>query len=134
MVYDVERFHGTNAVARELESLKGMLNHVGRNMWITVTMEIIAESITETRERQEFLKRLYETFYAKYDPKRADRDGIVYTPSEVVDFIVKSTNYLLKRTSDVASRMRRSLYWIRSLERERSLYMCWSRSALTNWR
>ena len=96
MVYDVEGFHATNAVARELESLKGMLNMPERYVDYS-TMEVIAESITGTMERQEFLKRLYETFYEKYDPKRVDRDGIVYTPSAVVDFIVKSTDYLLRK-------------------------------------
>ncbi len=96
MVYDVEGFHATNAVARELESLKKMLDIPERHIDYS-TMEVIAESITGTMERQEFLKRLYETFYEKYDPKRADRDGIVYTPSAVVDFIVKSTDYLLRK-------------------------------------
>ena len=95
MVYDVEGFHATNAVARELESLRGMLDMPERHVDYS-TMEVIAESITGTMERQEFLKRLYETFYEKYDPKRADRDGIVYTPSAVVDFIVKSTDCLLR--------------------------------------
>ena len=96
MVYDVEAFQGTNAVARELESLKGLLGLPESRVDYS-DMEVIAESITGTAERQEFLKRLYETFYERYDPKRADRDGIVYTPSEVVEFIVKSTDHLLRK-------------------------------------
>ena len=96
MVYNVESFHASNAVARELEKLKKMLNLDSTEIDYS-SMEIIAESLTDTKERQEFLKRLYETFYEKYDPKTADRDGIVYTPSEVVDFMIKSTNELLKK-------------------------------------
>ena len=96
MVYDVETFQGTNAVARELESLKGPLGLPESRVDYS-DMEVIAASITGTAERQEFLKRLYETFYEKYDPKKADRDGIVYTPTEVVDFIVKSTDHLLQK-------------------------------------
>ena len=96
MVYDVEAFQGTNAVARELETLKELLGLTeGRVDYSDI--EVIAESITGTGERQEFLKRLYETFYERYDPKKADRDGIVYTPTEVVEFIVKSTDYLLRK-------------------------------------
>ena len=96
MVYDVQAFQGSNAVARELESLKGLLGLPESRVDYS-DMEVIAESITGTAERQEFLKRLYETFYERYDPKKADRDGIVYTPSQVVEFIVKSTDYLLRK-------------------------------------
>ena len=96
MVYDVEAFQGTNAVARELENLKGLLGLTKSRVDYS-DIEVIAESITGTGERQEFLKRLYETFYERYDPKKADRDGIVYTPTEVVEFIVKSTDHLLRK-------------------------------------
>ena len=96
MVYDVEAFHETNAVARELESLKELLGLTESRVDYS-DIEVIAESITGTGERQEFLKRLYETFYERYDPKKADRDGIVYTPTEVVEFIVKSTDHLLRK-------------------------------------
>ena len=96
MVYDVEAFQGSNAVARELETLKELLGLTESRVDYS-DIEVIAESITSTGERQEFLKRLYETFYERYDPKKADRDGIVYTPTEVVEFIVKSTDYLLRK-------------------------------------
>ena len=96
MVYDERDFHHANVVARELESLKELLGVSDRQVSYE-TMELIAESITGTEQRQEFLKKIYETFYEKYDPARADRDGIVYTPSEVVNFMVASTDQLLKR-------------------------------------
>ena len=96
MVYDVEAFQGTNAVARELETLKELLGLPESRVDYS-DIEVIAESITGTGERQEFLKRLYETFYEQYDPKKADRDGIVYTPTEVVEFIIKSTDHLLRK-------------------------------------
>ena len=96
MVYDVEAFQGSNAVARELETLKELLGLTESRVDYS-DIEVIAESITGTGERQEFLKRLYETFYERYDPKKADRDGIVYTPTEVVEFIVKSTDHLLRK-------------------------------------
>ena len=94
MVYDMEAFQGSNAVARELETLKELLGLTESRVDYS-DIEVIAESITGTGERQEFLKRLYETFYERYDPRKADRDGIVYTPTEVVEFIIKSTDHLL---------------------------------------
>ncbi len=96
MIYNEQDFHNTNTVARELESLKNLLN-LDKHKINYDTIELIAESITEPDQKQEFLKRIYETFYAKYDPDRADKNGIVYTPSEVVNFIVKSTDELLKK-------------------------------------
>lgn len=96
MVYDNHDFHNTNAVARALESLKNLLN-ISNGHVDYQTMELIAESITDSDQRQEFLKKIYETFYEKYDPAKADKDGIVYTPSEVVNFMVASTDQLLKK-------------------------------------
>ena len=96
MVYDERDFHHANVVARELESLKELLDisdsHVSYD-----TMELIAESITDMEQRQEFLKQIYEMFYEKFDPAKADKDGIVYTPSEVVNFMVASTDQLLRK-------------------------------------
>lgn len=104
LVYDVTDFHETNAVARSLEDLKKTLKMPYEKISYK-TIELIAESVTETDQRQEFLKKVYETFYEKYDPDRADKDGIVYTPSEAVNFMVRSADYLLgkhfdKRMSD----------------------------------
>ena len=96
LVYDVTDFHETNVVARSLEDIKKTLS-MPHDKISYKTMELIAESVTDTDQRQEFLKKVYETFYEKYDPDRADKDGIVYTPSEAVNFMVKSTDELLKK-------------------------------------
>jgi predicted helicase len=47
-------------------------------------------------EKQTFLKKVYENFYKAYNPKGADKLGIVYTPSEIVQFQIKATDYLLE--------------------------------------
>ena len=54
-----------------------------------------ASSIVDHHEKQKFLKVLYENFYKVYNPKAADRLGVVYTPNEVVQFMLESTDYLL---------------------------------------
>ncbi|MEZ5146957.1 MAG: hypothetical protein R2759_07725 [Bacteroidales bacterium] len=36
-------------------------------------------------------------FTEAYNPKAADRPGVVYTPTGIVDFMVDSTNYLLEK-------------------------------------
>lgn len=96
MVYDNQDFHKTNTVARSLENLKNLLNLPPPSRSTYQTIELIAESITDSDQRQEFLKRLYETYYNKHDPEKAKKEGIVYTPLEVVNFMVKSVNHILK--------------------------------------
>lgn len=96
LVYDVTDFHETNAVARSLEDLKKTLKMPYKKISYK-TIELIAESVTDTDQRQKFLKKVYETFYEKYDPDRADKDGIVYTPSEAVNFMVRSADHLLEK-------------------------------------
>ena len=96
LVYDLNDFHATNAVARSLEGLIGTLD-LPSNGVSYKTMELAAESLTETDQKQDFLKKVYETFYKKYDPAKADKDGIVYTPSEAVRFMVRSTDELLQK-------------------------------------
>ncbi|NJN61373.1 MAG: N-6 DNA methylase [Coleofasciculaceae cyanobacterium RL_1_1] len=40
---------------------------------------------------------VYENFYQAYNPKAADRLGIVYTPSAIVRFMIESVDYLLSQ-------------------------------------
>ena len=56
-----------------------------------------ADEIAEYSEKQRFLKAVYEDFYKAYNPAAADRLGVVYTPNEVVDFIIRGTDHLLQK-------------------------------------
>ena len=47
-------------------------------------------------EKQKFIKAVYEDFYKVYNPKAADKLGVVYTPNEVVDFMIRGTDHLLR--------------------------------------
>ena len=50
----------------------------------------------ETREaRQNFIKKIYGNFLESADKKGAEKHGIVYTPVEVIDFIIESVDVLL---------------------------------------
>ena len=56
----------------------------------------------ETREaRQNFIKKIYGNFLESADKKGAERHGIVYTPVEVIDFIIQSVDTLLQRHFDL---------------------------------
>ena len=48
-------------------------------------------------EKQTFLKVIYERFYKVYNPKAADRLGVVYTPHEIVKFMVEGADWLCQK-------------------------------------
>ncbi|MCB1025209.1 MAG: N-6 DNA methylase, partial [Acidobacteria bacterium] len=56
-----------------------------------------ASRIADHTEKQKFLKVIYEEFYKVYNPKGADRLGVVYTPNEIVRFMIESTDHLLEK-------------------------------------
>jgi predicted helicase len=49
------------------------------------------------KSRQDLIRNLYDTFFQTAFPRMAARLGIVYTPVEVVDFILHSADYALKK-------------------------------------
>ena len=55
-----------------------------------------ARGIDNSKGRQRVLLELYEKFFQKALKKDAERLGIVYTPVEVVDFILHSANEVLQ--------------------------------------
>jgi len=59
-----------------------------------------ASQIADHQEKQKFLKAVYENFYSAYNPLGADRLGIVYTPNEIVKFMIESTDSLLDKYFD----------------------------------
>ncbi|MDE0510345.1 MAG: DEAD/DEAH box helicase family protein [Gammaproteobacteria bacterium] len=56
-----------------------------------------ASGIDNAEGRQKVIIELYEKFFKTAFPKMAESLGIVYTPVEVVDFILDSTDALLKQ-------------------------------------
>ena len=55
-----------------------------------------AAGITEVRGKQKIIVDLYNKFFQKAFPRLKEKLGIVYTPVEVVDFIIHSINDALK--------------------------------------
>ena len=61
-------------------------------------METRVEGIDNFEGKQKVMKELYETFFSTAFPKMAERLGIVYTPNEIVNFILKGSDEILKKT------------------------------------
>lgn len=103
-IFDENQFHRENNIARELESVintffSGALKKtaLAKLQHYSKAINAAAASIADHHEKQKFLKVVYETFYKSYNPKSADRLGVVYTPSEIVKFMIESTDYLLNK-------------------------------------
>ncbi len=103
-VFGEEQFHRENNVAMQLDSLERTFftgdvrrNAVERLRAYYGAIGRAADEIADYAEKQEFLKRLYEDFYKAYNPAAADRMGVVYTPNEIVDFIIRGADALSRR-------------------------------------
>lgn len=103
-IFDEPHFHRENNVAKELEGVVETFftrsirqQTLNRIKHYYDTINATAAGIADHHEKQKFLKVVYETFYKSYNPKAADRLGVVYTPNEIVRFMIKSTDYLLHK-------------------------------------
>jgi len=103
-IFDEPHFHQENNVARELNKVletffTGVIRRqtLGNIKHYYDTINARAAQIADHHEKQKFLKVVYENFYKGYNPKAADKLGIVYTPNEIVRFMIESTDSLLHR-------------------------------------
>jgi predicted helicase len=71
---------------KEIESLQPFYESVKKNV----------EGITTTEGRQDLIRKLFEKFFKYALPMSAEKFGIVYTPIEIVDFIINSVDDILK--------------------------------------
>lgn len=63
--------------------------------------EILKDFGKRTR-REDPVVHFYETFLAEYDPKMRESRGVYYTPEPVVNYIIKSVDYVLKNKFNIS--------------------------------
>ena len=61
-----------------------------------VPTEMLRTSFAHTNQHQDPVIHFYETFLAEYDPQRRVDRGVYYTPPQVISYIVRSVDALLK--------------------------------------
>lgn len=83
-VYDKLERH---SLSDETKSLSSLYKSIGDN----------ANYAKSDKEKQEIIKNLYDNFFNNAFKKESEKLGIVYTPIEVVDFIIHSVNYAIKK-------------------------------------
>ena len=103
-VFDDSDFHQHNNVARELYALEGEFftgalkkNTLKGLEAYYAAIRAAAAQIGSHSEKQTFLKVIYENFYKVYNTKAADRLGVVYTPNEIVRFMIDGADWLCEQ-------------------------------------
>ena len=54
------------------------------------------DGITTREARQNFIRKIYDNFFKGYAKKETEQLGIVYTPVEIIDFILNSVQHVLR--------------------------------------
>ncbi|MBD9475206.1 DEAD/DEAH box helicase [Achromobacter sp. ACM01] len=80
----------TQALDKEHETLEGFYASVRER----------ASGITDPKGRQKIIVELYDKFFKTAFPRMVERLGIVYTPVEIVDFILHSADAALQKHFD----------------------------------
>jgi predicted helicase len=103
-VFGNDDFHRENNVAKALHTLDAGFwkGDIKRQTLAALepyyaAIRSTAALISSHSEKQGFLKALYENFYKVYNPKAADKLGVVYTPNEIVRFMIESTDWLCEK-------------------------------------
>ncbi len=103
-VFAEDQFHRENDIAQRLDGLEQTFftgdvrrQAIDRLRTYYGAIGRAADDIADYAEKQGFLKAVYEDFYKAYNPAAADRLGVVYTPNEVVDFIIRGADHLLRK-------------------------------------
>ena len=103
-IFDVGEFMQRNNIAAEIEKVVIALTSrsFSRDKFLKeldrfyVAIEDAADTIPDFSEKQKFLNTVYEQFFQGFAVERADTLGIVYTPQEIVDFMLASVEEILK--------------------------------------
>ncbi len=92
-----------NPISKALDKMVQKLSTLGlqgetkdlKNLYESVKTEALRTK--SHKSQQELIKNLYNTFFKEAFKKQSEKLGIVYTPIEVVDFILRATNGILKK-------------------------------------
>lgn len=89
-----------NPVTQIMESmvkkLKGMETEIKDLEPFYDSVKKTVEGVTSKEGRQEIIRKLFEKFFKYALPSSAEKFGIVYTPIEIVDFIINSVSDVMK--------------------------------------
>ena len=101
-LFDGYDFAGKNPVSRALQRIIDVVENVTEDCdkrsleKFMHSVKLRAEGVESAEGKQKIIIELYDKFFKSALPKTVEKLGIVYTPVECVDFIIRSVNDVLK--------------------------------------
>lgn len=102
-LFETYRFVNKNPVSQAMESIldlmdkQGLLKEQEQLDDFYDSVRVRAEGIDNLKAKQDIIIQLYDKFFKVGFKETTERLGIVFTPTEVVDFIIHSVDDVLKK-------------------------------------
>ncbi|MBA9083225.1 putative helicase [Bartonella chomelii] len=102
VLFEGYQFVRDNPVSRAMQRMLDVLNEANLEKEskdlekFYDSVKLRASGITDPQAKQNLILELYDKFFRYAFPRTAEKLGIVYTPVEVVDFIIHSVNEVLQ--------------------------------------
>jgi predicted helicase len=103
VLFEGHQFTSENPVSRAMQRVLDVLDEANLDKEskdlekFYASVRLRASGITDPQAKQRLVVELYEKFFAKAFKRTTDKLGIVYTPVEIVDFIIHSVNEVLQQ-------------------------------------
>ncbi|WP_455479308.1 DEAD/DEAH box helicase [Bartonella sp. B23] len=102
VLFEGYQFTHKNPVSRAMQCMLDVLDEANldreskdlENFYASVKLR--ASGITDLKAKQKLIVELYDKFFRNAFPRTVEKLGIVYTPIEIVDFIIHSVNEVLQ--------------------------------------
>ena len=102
VLFEGHQFTSENPVSRSMQHVLDVLDEANldkeskdlERFYASVQMR--AGGITDPQAKQHLIVELYDKFFRNAFPRTTEKLGIVYTPVEIVDFIIRSVNEVLQ--------------------------------------
>ena len=102
VLFEGHQFTSENPVSRAMQRVLDVLNEANLDKEskdlekFYASVQLRAQGLTDPQAKQKLIVELYDKFFRKAFPRTTEKLGIVYTPVEIVDFIIHSVNEVLQ--------------------------------------
>ena len=105
-LFSDQGFAELNPVSKTMDGILNVLyDHIETDQKLEsfyLNIQSRVSGIDNNQSRQKLITELYERFFKNAFPKMAQKLGIVYTPIEIVDFIIHSVQHILQTEFDAS--------------------------------
>lgn len=101
-LFEGHKFTAENPVSGAMQRVLDVLNEANLDKEsrdlekFYASVKLRSQGITDPAAKQKLIVELYDKFFRRAFPRTTEKLGIVYTPVEIVDFIIHSVNEVLQ--------------------------------------